>query len=65
MAWLPQVNAVLGAGVLGFPFCFKTCGMVLASLLVLLSYGVCQLSMHLLLYSAQLTNKRRCVADAC
>eukprot|EP00884_Botryococcus_braunii_P010425 jgi/Botrbrau1/19384/Bobra.0338s0014.1 len=28
------------------------------AVLVLLSYGVCQLSMHLLLYSAQLTNKR-------
>ena len=28
------VNAVLGAGLLGFPFCYARCGLVLATLLV-------------------------------
>lgn len=55
---LNLVTAVLGAGVLGFPFCFKTCGLGLAILLVLVTLAAAELSMRLLLMSSQLTGKR-------
>ena len=42
----------------GFPFCFKTCGLGLAALLVLVTLAAAELSMRLLLMSAQLTGKR-------
>ena len=42
----------------GFPFCFKMCGMGLALLLVLVTLAAAELSMRLLLRSAQLTGKR-------
>ena len=52
------VNAVLGAGVLGFPWAFKTCGLVLATLLVLITLVASELSMRLLMISSQLAGKR-------
>lgn len=55
---LNLVTAVLGAGVLGFPFCFKTCGLGLAVVLVLVTLAAAELSMRLLLMSSQLTGKR-------
>ncbi|KAL4442083.1 hypothetical protein ABPG77_011344 [Micractinium sp. CCAP 211/92] len=55
---LNLVTAVIGAGVLGFPFCFKTCGLGLAILLVLVTLAAAELSMRLLLMSSQLTSKR-------
>lgn len=42
----------------GFPFCFKTCGLGLAVLLVLVTLVAAELSMRLLLMSSQLTGKR-------
>ena len=42
----------------GFPFCFKTCGLGLAVLLVLVTLAAAELSMRLLLMAAQLTGKR-------
>lgn len=42
----------------GFPFCFKTCGLGLAVLLVLVTLMAAELSMRLLLMSSQLTGKR-------
>jgi amino acid permease len=36
---LNLVNCVLGAGVLGYPFCFKSCGLVLGTLLMIVSIG--------------------------
>lgn len=52
------VNAVLGAGVLGYPWAYKTCGLVLATLLVLITLVASELSMRLLMISSQLAGKR-------
>ncbi|KAK9802660.1 hypothetical protein WJX73_002230, partial [Symbiochloris irregularis] len=53
-----MVNAVLGAGVLGYPFCFRSCGIGLAALLVLGCWGASYFSMRLLLLSAHLVGAR-------
>ncbi|KAK2076782.1 hypothetical protein QBZ16_005008 [Prototheca wickerhamii] len=50
---LTMVNAVLGAGVLGFPYVFKSCGLVLASLLVGGVVASSALSMRLLLLASR------------
>ncbi|PSC69840.1 divinyl chlorophyllide a 8-vinyl-chloroplastic isoform A [Micractinium conductrix] len=55
---LNLVTAVLGAGVLGFPFCFRVCGLGLAVLLVLVTLAAAELSMRLLLIASQLTGRR-------
>jgi hypothetical protein len=39
----------------GYPFAFKQCGLALTSLLLLLCFSACQLSMQLLLASSQLS----------
>lgn len=44
--------------VAGFPFCFKTCGMALAVVLVLVTLVAAELSMRLLLMASQLTGRR-------
>ena len=46
-----MVNGILGAGVLGYPFAFRSCGLVAAAGLVLLCLSACQLSMRFLLLS--------------
>ncbi len=53
-----MVNFILGAGVLGYPFCYKACGLVLTTLLILVCLIAAQLSMRLLLTSSQLSGKR-------
>lgn len=53
-----MVNFILGAGVLGYPFCYKACGLVLTTMLVLICLIAAQLSMRLLLMSSQLSGKR-------
>lgn len=53
-----MVNFILGAGVLGYPFCYKACGLVLTTLLILVCLIAAQLSMRLLLMSSQLSGKR-------
>jgi hypothetical protein len=52
------INCLLGAGVLGFPYCFKSCGLVLASCIMLVSLLACRFSYSLLLYCSQLSSKR-------
>ncbi|KAL6776236.1 hypothetical protein ACKKBG_A20345 [Auxenochlorella protothecoides x Auxenochlorella symbiontica] len=46
------VNAVLGAGVLGFPYVYKSCGLGLATALIALVVAASALSMRLLLLAA-------------
>ena len=46
-----MVNGILGAGVLGYPFAFRSCGLIAAAGLVLLCLAACQLSMRFLLLS--------------
>lgn len=53
-----MVNFILGAGVLGYPFCYKACGLVLTTVLVLVCLVAAQLSMRLLLMSSQLSGKK-------
>ena len=55
---LNLINCLLGAGVLGFPYCFKSCGLVLASCIMLVSLLACRFSYSLLLYCSQLSSKR-------
>jgi amino acid permease len=55
---LALVNSVVGAGVLGFPFCFKTCGLMLAAVLVLITLIASEVSMHFLLLASQITERR-------
>lgn len=55
---LALVNSVVGAGVLGFPFCFKTCGLTLAAVLVLITLIASEVSMHFLLLASQITERR-------
>ncbi len=57
-ACFTMVNGILGAGVLGYPFAFRSCGLIAAGGLVLLCLSACQLSMRLLLLSSQLTGRR-------
>eukprot|EP00898_Chlorokybus_atmophyticus_P003692 jgi/Chlat1/4323/Chrsp29S04486 len=47
------MNAVLGAGVLGLPYCFRTCGLVGATVLLLISCITCFESMKILIICAQ------------
>jgi len=54
---LNLINCILGAGVLGYPFCFRSCGSVLASCIMLVSLAACRFSYHLLLYCSQLTTR--------
>ncbi|KAG2489705.1 hypothetical protein HYH03_011812 [Edaphochlamys debaryana] len=55
---LNLVNCILGAGVLGYPFCFKSCGLLLGTVLMLVSVLASRFSYDLLLYCSQISNKR-------
>lgn len=57
-ACFTMVNGILGVGVLGFPFAFRSCGMLAAALLILVCLAAGQLSMRLLLLSSQLSGRR-------
>ncbi|MEW5308849.1 MAG: hypothetical protein WDW38_000779 [Sanguina aurantia] len=55
---LNLVTCILGAGVLGFPYCFKSCGLVLATLIMAASLLATRFSYQLLLYCCQLSPRR-------
>ncbi len=48
----------MGAGIVGYPFCFKSCGLLLATLLVLVVVLAAEYSMQLLLLAAHIAGKR-------
>ncbi len=52
------INGILGAGILGYPFAYRQCGLALTSILLLLCFSACQLSMQLLLAASQLAGRR-------
>ncbi|KAF5832060.1 transmembrane amino acid transporter protein-domain-containing protein [Dunaliella salina] len=52
------VNCILGAGLLGYPYCFKSSGIVLSTLIMLVCLMACRFSYLLLLYCTQLSSKR-------
>lgn len=51
-------RSILGAGILGYPYCFKSSGLVLATCIMLVSMAACRFSYQLLLYCSQLSTKR-------
>ena len=51
------LNAILGTGVLGLPYCFKTCGVLLSTVAILICLAVCTFSLQALLYSSTVTSK--------
>lgn len=53
-----MVNFILGAGVLGYPFCYKACGLVLTTILIFVCLIASQLSMRLLLVSSHTSGKK-------
>ncbi|GFR46782.1 hypothetical protein Agub_g8413, partial [Astrephomene gubernaculifera] len=55
---LNLVNCILGAGVLGYPFCFRSCGLLLGTMLMLVSIAASRFSYDLLLYCSQISNKK-------
>lgn len=57
------VNAVLGAGIVGFPFAFRSCGLALAALLLMFTVLAAEFSMRLLLQAAQLGGNIRSYED--
>jgi sodium-coupled neutral amino acid transporter 10 len=52
------VTCVLGAGALGYPFCFKECGLVLATVIMFVTLVATRISYQLLLHCAQLSTRR-------
>lgn len=55
---LNLVNCLLGAGVLGYPYCFKSCGLLLASAVMVVTLVACRVSYRLLLHASHLSGKR-------
>lgn len=55
---LNLVTCVLGAGALGYPFCFKECGLLLATIIMVVTLVATRISYQLLLYCAQLSGRK-------
>lgn len=55
---LNLVNCILGAGILGFAYCFKSCGIVLGVLVLVGCMLACRMSYELLLYGHQVRGCR-------
>lgn len=51
------LNGILGTGVLGLPYCFKTCGVLLSTVAILVCLAVCTFSLQALLYCSAVTSK--------
>ncbi|XP_014205692.1 putative sodium-coupled neutral amino acid transporter 10 [Copidosoma floridanum] len=51
-------NGIIGVSVLAMPFCFKQCGIVLATLVLLLSSALSRLACHFLIKSAVMCRRR-------
>ncbi len=52
------ITAALLALPVGYPFCFRACGMVLATVLMAVSIVASRFSCNLLLWASQISNKR-------
>jgi len=51
-------NSIIGVSILAMPYCFKQCGIVLATLMIIMSGTVVKLSCHLLLKAAIMARRR-------
>ncbi|XP_012274497.1 mini-chromosome maintenance complex-binding protein isoform X2 [Orussus abietinus] len=62
MSYLSHVmtlaNGVIGVSVLAMPFCFEQCGIILATVVLLLSSALSRLACHLLIKSAVMSRRR-------
>ncbi|XP_065214100.1 putative sodium-coupled neutral amino acid transporter 10 [Planococcus citri] len=52
------VNSIIGVSILAMPFCYKQCGIILASLILILINLMTRLSCHYLLKSAIMTRRK-------
>jgi hypothetical protein len=55
---LNMVNCIMGVGVLGYPYCFKSSGLVLATAVMLATMLATRASYQLLLHCAHLSGRR-------
>jgi hypothetical protein len=53
-----MVNCIMGVGVLGYPYCFKSSGALLATLAMLITALASRASYQLLLHAAHLSGQR-------
>eukprot|EP00092_Neocalanus_flemingeri_P011299 GFUD01012178.1.p1 GENE.GFUD01012178.1~~GFUD01012178.1.p1 ORF type:complete len:1139 (-),score=344.30 GFUD01012178.1:174-3590(-) len=51
-------NSIIGVSILAMPYCFKQCGIILATIMILLSGMLVKVVCHLLLKSALLARRR-------
>lgn len=55
---ITMANSIIGVSVLAMPYCFKQCGIILATLMLLMSGFVVKMACHLLVKSAISTRRR-------
>lgn len=51
-------NGIIGVSVLAMPYCFKQCGIILASMMLLVSSVLSRLACHFLIKSATMSRRR-------
>jgi len=51
-------NSIIGVSILAMPYCYKQCGIVLATLMIILSGTIVKLACHLLIKSAIMARRR-------
>jgi len=51
-------NSIIGVSILAMPYCFKQCGIILATIMILLSGMLVKVTCHLVLKSALLARRR-------
>ena len=55
---ITMANAIIGVSILAMPFCFKQCGIVLATLMILFSGFVVKISCHFMVKAALIARRR-------
>jgi sodium-coupled neutral amino acid transporter 10 len=53
-----MVNCIMGVGVLGYPYCFKSSGTLLATTVMIVTMLATRASYQLLLHCAHLSGRR-------
>ena len=51
-------NSIIGVSILAMPFCFKQCGIVLATIMIILSGIVVKVSCHFMIKAALIARRR-------